>query len=175
MSSPSNQGMLNYTTGPILCARRGSRILLKYQENGHVSLLRETPGKISSGKVFVYGTTDSGHNDKFLNIHGKWNSAGTGGDKRGRLLTEAPFDDGECYQAPSSKNEVYETRRQRFPPDPYHGEDRWCKVAVVLPPDYDVLLWTLYWVWDWPTQATAGNPKGKQQIYTTCMDVCMIE
>lgn len=175
MSSPTDQTVINYTTGPMLCVPRGSRLVLRYQENGHVSLLRQTPGKFSTGRVFVYGTADGRPDDKFLNIHGKWNAAGTGGDQRGRLLVEAPFDDGECYQTPSSLNQVYEARRHLYPPDPYHGQDRWCRVYFDLPLDYHVPIWTLYWVWDWPSQATVVTPYGKQQMYTTCMDVCVID
>lgn len=175
MPRPTNQRILNYTTGPMLCVKRGSRVVLRYQENGHVSLSNNTPGKTSSGTVFVYGTAEGRSNDRFLDIHGKWGSKGTSGDRRGRLLVEAPFDDGQCYQAPNRFNEVYKARRARYPPDPYHGENRWCRTYLTIPSDPHILMWTLYWVWDWPTQASVTRPQGRQQIYTTCMDVCMLD
>ncbi|KMU90439.1 hypothetical protein CIHG_08249 [Coccidioides immitis H538.4] len=37
--------------------------------------------------------------------------------------------------------------------------------------------YTLYWVWDWPTapNVDSGLPKGKAEIYTTCMDVDIVK
>lgn len=174
MTDPTNQSILNYTTGPMLCVRRGSKLALRYQENGHVSLLGGTPGKNSSGKIFVYATACAHSDDRFLKIHKMWNIRGTGGDRRGRLLVVAPFDDGKCYQAPSVPNQVFQSRRAKYPPDPGEGENRWCRVHVEIPSDPDVSVWTLYWVWDWSTYPALGAV-GKQQIYTTCMDVCILD
>lgn len=37
-------------------------------------------------------------------------------------------------------------------------------------------MYTLYWVWDWPTAArTPGFPNGKPEVYTTCMDVDVVD
>ncbi|OCK87126.1 uncharacterized protein K441DRAFT_595587, partial [Cenococcum geophilum 1.58] len=44
---------------PILSAHSGSTLLLIYQENGYITLLNQTPGKISFGNVFVYRTDQS--------------------------------------------------------------------------------------------------------------------
>ncbi|KAK4071128.1 hypothetical protein Purlil1_13502 [Purpureocillium lilacinum] len=32
-------------------------------------------------------------------------------------------------------------------------------------------LYSLYWVWDWPSAASNGLPDGKLEIYTTCIDI----
>lgn len=168
MSTPMNQRVINYTAEPMLCVKRGSKIILRYQENGHVSLLNNTPGKNSSGTIFVYGTTESRADDMLLGIHGKWNLNGTGGDRRGRLLVAAPFDDGQCYQVPSVPNRIYSARRTLYPPDLYHGENRWCRTYLRVPSDPHVRIWTLYWVWDWTNHI-------KVPLYTTCIDVCIID
>ena len=55
-----------------------------YQENGHVTLPDNQPGKPANrGTVFVYGTTQPSPTDTLLAIHRVWNAAGTGGDQRG--------------------------------------------------------------------------------------------
>lgn len=68
-------------------------------------------------------------------MYGKWTKDGTGGDKKGILLAEAPFDDGKCYQANGSK----ESWRRRALPQRRHTDkeesDLWCGVEVTLPPN----------------------------------------
>lgn len=66
------QTQMNYnqTLGsPMLSALTGDTILLMYQENGHVTLLEQTPGKASSGVVSVYGIAVPSPSDSLLAIH----------------------------------------------------------------------------------------------------------
>ena len=172
-----SQSQPNQTVGsPMLSAHSGSTLLLMYQENGHVTLLNQTPGKISSGNVFVYGTDQSLSSDTLEGIYNVWTPGGSGGDARGRLLKEASFDDGTCYQINSSP----ESYRRRVLPQRHHesfeGNDLWCGTEVTLPEGLvRGSLYTLYWVWDWPTVASPPVlPKGKIEIYTTCMDILII-
>ena len=158
---------------PVLIAHAGDKIALRYQENGHVSLPQNTPGKPpGSGTVSIYGTSSSAPEDTLLGIHNIWTIDGLGGDRRGQLLSRQYFDDGECYQINSGP--ISEDRQRRFPhvPDDIQGADLWCRNIVTLPEDLVTgSLYTLYWVWDWPTApGTTGLPSGKIEIYTTCMD-----
>ncbi len=53
---------------------------------------------------------------------------------------------------------------------------QWCRNHVQLSQDAMQGLYTLYWVWDWPT--SSGTPralKGKTEIYTTCIDVDIVK
>lgn len=83
---------------PLLQARPGELIALQYQENGHVMLPDNSPQKAGSGAVSIYGTMSPSQDDRFLLIHGVWNTTGTGGDGRGVLLARRPFDNGRCHQ-----------------------------------------------------------------------------
>ena len=160
---------------PRLATRAGETIALWYQENGHVSLPQLSPGKPNNrGIVSVYGTTTPRTTDSFLSIHNKWNRAGSGGDKRGKLLAQAVFDDGRCYQ--NNDGAISKHRRKLFPPKRSvlpMGANQWCHINVVLPKEADTGdLYTLYWVWDWPT--TAGVDKisfSKPEFYTSCIDI----
>ena len=168
----------NQTEGsPALRASAGAHVALRYQENGHITLTQnDPPGKLSSGTISVYGTIASRPQDTMLEIHGVWDSAGQGGDKRGRLLSRQDFDDGRCYQVNDSP--LSRERQQRYPhaPDPLQGQNLWCATVVILPLDLvPGNIYTLYWVWDWPTApGTSGFPSGKTQVYTTCLDVVII-
>lgn len=186
---PATQGILNsdfmckdsqrkavQTDGsPRLQAAAGSLIALRYQENGHVTLPKNQPGKPPNrGSVSIYGTTQPSEKDTFLAIHKQWNAAGTGGDKRGKLLATQPFDDGQCYQI--NGGDISVQRKAEFPHDTsaLTGQDIWCQNDIAIPSDALVgKPYTLYWVWDWPTapDADPGLPKGKPEIYTTCMDI----
>ena len=160
---------------PRLSASPGSMIALRYEENGHVTLPQNQPGKPANrGNVTVYGTTQPRPNENFLDIFKQWNEAGTGGDKRGRLLATQPFDDGRCYQ--KNGGAISQQRQQQYPhsSDKVTGEDLWCQNDFKLPADVPTgKPYTLYWVWDWPTQpgADPGLPQGKAEIYTSCMDI----
>ena len=161
---------------PRLRAPPSSLIALRYQENGHVTLPQSPPGKpANSGKVYVYGTTAPKSDDTFLSIHNVWNADGTGGDKRGRLLTVQNYDDGQCYQVNGGAISV--ARQKRFPHEKTQelGGDLWCQTDLRLPKEAESgKAFTLYWVWDWSTLGGGANPalpKGLTEIYTNCMDI----
>lgn len=171
----STQTVQNQTQGsPRLQASAGDNIALRYQENGHVTLPQNQPGKPDNrGTIFVYGTTQPQENDAFLSIHRVWNAAGTGGDRRGVLLSTQNFDDSQCYQV--NGGQISQTRQKQFPhvANQLMGADIWCQQDIQIPATAPTgKPYTLYWVWDWPTlPGTPGFPEGKQEIYTTCMDV----
>ncbi|PYH49100.1 uncharacterized protein BP01DRAFT_353425 [Aspergillus saccharolyticus JOP 1030-1] len=174
------QELYNQTEGnPRLQASPGAAIALRFQENGHVTLPQTQPGKPPNrGTVYVYGTTEPKADEKFLDIHRVWNRDGTGGDRRGVLLSEQNFDDGRCYQINSGN--ISEHRQVEFPhvADQTMGADLWCQQDIALPANAPSgKPYTLYWVWDWPTapHVTAALPNGKQEIYTTCIDVDVVE
>lgn len=169
----STQQTANQTEGyPALQAKSGSTILLRYQENGHVTLLKNSTNKRSSGYVWVYGTADPALDDTLMGIYGRWSEDGTGGDHRGVLLTHKPFDDGKCYQINTSE----ESKRRRLLPQRSHttleGADLWCGTEVRLPELASGTSYVLYWVWSFPTQFSDGRTI--PEIYTTCIDVEVI-
>ncbi|CAG7926481.1 unnamed protein product [Penicillium olsonii] len=163
---------------PRLEASAGAAIALRFQENGHVTLPQNQPGKPPNrGSVYVYGTTQPKTGEKLLDVHGAWTADGTGGDGRGVLLSKQNFDDGRCYQVNSG--EISGTRQAKFThtANQLMGADLWCQQDIKLPSDApNGKPYTLYWVWDWPTAAGADPtyPNGKAEIYTTCMDVDVI-
>jgi hypothetical protein len=161
-----------------LQASAGDAVALRYQENGHVTLPWNQPGKpANSGSVYVYGTTQPKVGEKILDVHGVWTSDGTGGDGRGLLLSKQNFDDGRCYQVNSGN--ISQTRQQEYShqANQLMGADMWCQQDVKLPSTAPSgKLYTLYWVWDWPTLPGIDPtyPQGKTEIYTTCMDVDVV-
>lgn len=157
---------------PRLQAAPGSSIALRYQENGHVTLPENQPGKPDNrGTVYVYGTTSPSPTDSLLGIHRVWTADGSGGDKRGVLLSTQNFDDGQCYQVNGGPISAQRQAQFAHVATPLMGGDLWCQQDIALPTEASG-TYTLYWVWDWPTlPGTAGFPDGKQEIYTTCMDV----
>ena len=175
MCKKTQQQQYQSSGNPRLSAAPGSMIALRYQENGHVTLPQNQPGKPPNrGSVYIYGTTQPKADERFLDIFNKWNAAGTGGDKRGRLLATQNFDDGHCYQVNSGQ--ISGTRQQQYPhtANQLMGADLWCQNDIKLPSDLpDGKPYTLYWVWDWPTEpgVDPNLPKGKAEVYTTCMDV----
>jgi hypothetical protein len=174
----STQTSQTQTDGsPRLQAAASDAIALRFQENGHVTLPQNQPGKPQNrGTVYVYGTNQSSPDDSFLAIHRVWTPDGTGGDGRGRLLSTRNFDDGQCYQ--TNGGQISQQRQQEFkhPFDMTMGNDLWCQQDIQMPDDVESgQPYTLYWVWDWPTlPGTPGFPDGKQEIYTTCMDVDIV-
>ncbi|KAF7588912.1 hypothetical protein BBP40_005027 [Aspergillus hancockii] len=161
---------------PRLQASAGAAISLRYQENGHVTLPQNTLGKPPNrGTVYVYGTADPKEDEKFLDVHNVWNKEGTGGDKRGILLSIQNYDDGRCYQV--NDGEISKTRQAQFPharEDPM-GADLWCQNDIRLPSNTPPgKPYALYWVWDWPTEPGPTAPQGLSEIYTSCMDVDML-
>ncbi|KIV97307.1 hypothetical protein PV10_01069 [Exophiala mesophila] len=162
---------------PRLQAAPGAAVALRFQENGHVTLPDGQPGKPPNrGTVFVYGTSQPSRDDSFLAIHRQWTADGSGGDGRGVLLSTRNFDDGQCYQV--NGGPLSHQRQTAFPHqfNQYMGNDLWCQQDILLPADIPVgQPYTLYWVWDWPTlPGTPGYPEGKQEIYTTCLDIDIV-
>ena len=168
----SSQRTHNYTasTGQPLRVAPGSHVSLQYQENGHVTKPRVPLAHRGPGTIYVYGTNRSVPGDRLLAIHGVWDSEGLGGDRRGRLLGQGPFDDRKCFQArpnPSTvTNPIYEERHRCWGPDLWHGDNRWCQGVVVLPESVRSGVYSLYWVWDYSTLETTV-------IYTTCIDIVL--
>lgn len=158
-----------------LQAAAGAFLALRYQENGHVTLPQNQLGKAANrGTVFIYGTSEPSETDTFLAIHKQWNAAGTGGDKRGKLIATQDFDDSQCYQV--NGGDISVSRQKEFPHqfDQLMGGDLWCQNNIALPSDLPVgKPFTLYWVWDWATlpNVDPGLPNGKVETYTTCMDI----
>lgn len=170
----SSQTIGNQTAGsPALIANAGDMVALRYQENGHVTLPQNQPGKPANrGTIFIYGTTQPSNSDTLLGIHNVWTTDGKGGDGRGVLLATRNFDDGQCYQINSGS--ISKARQKQFPHQANNlmGANLWCQADVTLPTSISSSTYTLYWVWDWPTAAgTAGFPNGKNETYTTCMDI----
>ncbi|RLM01821.1 hypothetical protein CFD26_108935 [Aspergillus turcosus] len=164
---------------PRLQASPGAAIALRFQENGHVTLPQNQPGKPRNrGTLYVYGTTEPKDDERLLNVHKIWNKEGTGGDGRGVLLSIQNFDDGRCYQINSGQ--ISEHRQAAYPhqANQLMGADLWCQQDIALPSEAPTgKPYTLYWVWDWPTApgVDPSLPNGKQEIYTTCIDVDVID
>lgn len=176
----ASQTITNQTSGfPRLQTSPGDKIALGYQENGHVTEFFIQAGKPSNrGTVYIYATTAPKDTEIFNSIHKVWTTDGKGGDKRGILLAAQNFDDGQCYQTNPSKLSV--ERQAKFPVavgNGLMGPNLWCQNNVMIPLNAPVNKpYTLYWVWDWPTAAGADGPgtPGKNETYTTCMDVDMV-
>ena len=163
---------------PRLQAAPGALVSLRYQENGHVTLPQNQKGKPGNrGTVYIYGTTQPKFPELFLDVFGNWSADGTGGDRRGRLLATQPFDDGVCFQINSGN--ISTTRQAQHPhePDQLMGANLWCQNNIAIPADAATgKPYTIYWVWDWPTEpgVDPNLPKGKAELYTTCMDVDIV-
>lgn len=158
---------------PRLKVSAGTPVALRYQENGHVTLPSNTPGKPNNrGTVYVYGTTEPKTGEKFVDVHKKWTEDGTGGDKRGVLLTKQNYDDGRCYQINDGEISKKRQKEFKFTADQTMGANLWCQTDVKIPTTAPSgKPYTLYWVWDWPTAKNEQYPNGKAETYTTCMDV----
>ncbi|KAI9759911.1 MAG: hypothetical protein M4579_002036 [Chaenotheca gracillima] len=169
MCRPSQQNANQTNGSPALKAAPGSFIALRYRENGHVSMPQVPPGKPAhSGTVYIYGTSDPKPDDKFEKIFQVWNKDGSGGDKRGKLLATQTFDDGQCYENPDG-SPINNQRRKDYPTN---DNSLMCQNDIALPKDVPVgKPYTIYWVWDWSTMASAAAPGGVKQLYTTCMDI----
>ena len=169
----SQQDQKQTDGSPRLKAAAGSFVALRYQENGHVSLPETQLGKPENrGNVYIYGTTEPKPDDTLLSIHNVWNSDGSGGDKRGVLLATQPYDDGQCYQVNGGQISGKRQTEFKHATSQLMGADLWCQNDIKLPSDAPSgKPYTLYWVWDWPTAPGPDLPKGKAEVYTTCMDV----
>ena len=175
MCKDTQQAMTQTPNYPQLQAQPGSSIALRYQENGHVTLPATQKGKPDNrGTVYVYGTTQPKSNDTLLSIHNVWNKNGTGGDKRGVLLATQNYDDGQCYQVNGGQISIDRQAQFKHTADQLMGADLWCQTDFALPVDAPSgKPYTVYWVWDWPTlpNADPGLPNGKEEVYTSCLDI----
>lgn len=175
MCKKTQQTMKQSNGSPRLQAAPGDNIALRYQENGHVTLPQNQPGKPANrGMIYIYGTTQPKTDENFLDVFKQWTTDGTGGDKRGVLLATQPFDDGQCYQVNSGN--ISTERQKQYPhtANQLMGANLWCQNDIALPADAPSgKPYTLYWVWDWPTApgVDPNLPNGKAEIYTTCMDI----
>ena len=171
-----NQRASNYTNPkyPMLKVRPGDYVAMKYLENGHVSLPWQSQGKPEGGgTVLIFGTTEPSPQEKIADVL-KWNEQGTGGNKKGFLLSAQNYDDGECRQM----NMCYiSASRQILSPNDIPGQEgtqaeRWCESDVKIPDNQLPGKLTVYWVWQWPTEPGRSciNPDGKDEFYTTCAD-----
>nr|KAK5435727.1 hypothetical protein LTR18_009729 [Exophiala xenobiotica] len=153
----------------------GDVIILRYQENGHITLPEVNPGKRDSGTVFVYGTWRPSLSEKLRSVHHVW-LAPNATDQHGFLIQKTPFDDGRCHQV--NNGTISRQRQAAFPhpPTPPEGINVWCGNNITVPtkprcastngPTLDLL--SVYWVWGWPGRA--GNASS-EQYYTTCLDL----
>jgi hypothetical protein len=156
----------------------GSYVAIKYLENGHVTLPQNQPGKPQgAGTVYVFGTSQPATGELLSQVL-QWTPDGSGGDKRGKLVSVQTFDDNRCYQINSG---VISTARQNKYPNPIPGQpgsvhEQWCETDIKIPADVPAnSTYTIYWVWQWPTQpGVPGLPDGKDEYYTTCSDLDVI-
>jgi len=157
---------------PQLMAKPGAYVAAKYLENGHVSLPENQAGKPGSGGVvYIYVTSQPKDDEKLADVL-KWNTGGTGGDKRGKLISQQNFDDGRCYQINSGP-----ISQQRVAANTNHTEEQWCESNFQIPEDAEVGKdLAMYWVWDWATKPNVdpGLPMGKDEYYTTCSDIKVV-
>lgn len=174
MCHPSQRSQ-NYTTYPMLKATPGSYIAAKYLENGHVTLPWNNIGKpTNGGTVLIYGTTQPDmEGEKVVNVL-KWTKDMTGGDKRGFLMGQMDYDDGECHQINSC---VISNKRQIWYPNGVPGQsgtsiERWCESDIKIPENVAPGKLTVYWIWDWGTNPGEDclAPEGRDQYYTNCAD-----
>lgn len=177
-----NQRTSNYTNPayPKLKVSPGGNVAIKYLENGHVTLPWNQAGKPPlGGTVFVYGTTQPSTTEKMADVL-QWTADGTGGDKRGSLLTAQTFDDGRCHQINDCVNSairqvLYPNMIPDQPTSP--GQEQWCETDVTIPSNQQMGDLTLYWIWQWPTAAATDCtcPDGKDEYYTSCIDVEIVQ
>jgi len=159
----------------------GGFISMRYMENGHVTLPDNQKGKPENGgTVFVYGTTDPKEDEKIADVL-QWTEDGQGGNKGGKLIATNDYDDGRCYE---QNNSPIHNERSKSNPNYAMGQavdgqpgnyPLFCETNVKIPETTEAgKPYTLYWVWQWPTAAGGidpGYPKGKDEYYTTCIDV----
>lgn len=90
MCKKTQQTMKQSNGSPRLQAAPGDNIALRYQENGHVTLPQNQPGKPANrGMIYIYGTTQPKTDENFLDVFKQWTSDGTGGDKRSTSCNSA--------------------------------------------------------------------------------------
>lgn len=174
------QRTANYTAKyPKLQVSPGDYVAMKYLENGHVSLPWNITGKPpGTGTVFIFGTTNPSEDEKIVDVL-KWNTEGTGGNKRGFLMTAQNFDDGRCHQINCGS---ISEQRQMLKPNHVAGQptstvESWCETDLKIPENTKAGTLTTYWIWQWPTEPNrdCNNPAGKDEYYTTCADFEVVD
>ncbi|KAF3003163.1 hypothetical protein E8E13_009069 [Curvularia kusanoi] len=167
---------------PRLQAAPGGFVAMRYQENGHVTLVDPKTGlgkPEKGGTVFIYGTTSPKEDEKLVDVL-HWNRNSTGGDKRGTLLAMNNFDDDRCYEInPTAISKDRQVNDPNFAlGQAVAGEPGnyplFCESNVAVPKTApEGKPYTFYWVWQWNTAPGTDPdlPKGKDQYYTTCIDV----
>ncbi|OSS52840.1 hypothetical protein B5807_02446 [Epicoccum nigrum] len=163
---------------PRLKAVAGGFVAMRYSENGHVTLVDPKTGEgkpEKGGTVFVYGTTEPKEDEKLMDVL-RWTKNGT---SRGTLLATNNFDDERCYEINATP--ISKERQAAFPnyamgqatDGGAGGFPLMCDTNVQIPTTAPSgKPYTLYWVWQWNTaKGTEGQPTGKDQYYTTCIDV----
>ena len=109
-------------------------ILLRYQENSHITLPEASSGKANPGTVFVYRTWQSVPFEKLRSVHQVWGRFETDQDQDRFLLTETAFNDRQCYQANNST--ISQFRQTAFPQaeTPLEGRNKWYTTKFSVPP-----------------------------------------
>ncbi|KXT01231.1 hypothetical protein AC578_3825 [Pseudocercospora eumusae] len=175
-----SQRTSNYTADfPKLKVSPGDYVAAKYLENGHVSLPWNITGKPpGSGTIFIFGTSQPSDTEKISDVM-EWNTAGTGGNGKGFLLTAQNFDDGRCHQINCGS---ISEQRQILTPNHVAGQptstvESWCETDIKIPTNLTAGTLTTYWVWQWPTEPNAdcNTPAGKDEYYTTCADFEIVD
>ena len=180
---PSQRTAVQSPGFPRLQASPGSMVAMRYLENGHATIGGSGAGLIGKpargGTVFVFGTQSPQKEETLHNVLA-WTRDGSGGNKRGVLLTAQDFDDGRCYQVGNGAVEA--ASRKVRTPNPILGQpgkdhELPCETDVLLPTKIDMSKqYTLYWVWQWPTAPSNDTaPFGKDQYYTSCVDIDVVE
>ncbi|KAI5310868.1 hypothetical protein KEM55_005990 [Ascosphaera atra] len=165
-------------------AQSGSWVSLFYEDNGHVTYPWNQKGKQpGGGHVYIYGKKGGGDVSK-LTFESIWDpekhdfkDPGDNDSSGLKLLATRNFDDGYCHQGggpvkdsniSAYRNQIYKINEQ----DPLMGVNLWCQSNVKLPQDASD-KYTMFWIWNWRTQAhiDPALPDGKDEIYTTCLDV----
>ncbi|CAK4031261.1 Hypothetical predicted protein [Lecanosticta acicola] len=174
------QRTANYTAKfPKLKVSPGDYVAAKYLENGHVSLPWNITGKPpGGGTVFIYGTTTPSPEEKIVDVL-KWNSEGTGGNKKGFLMTAQNFDDGRCAQinCGSISQQRHMLQPNHMAGQPTSTFESWCENDLKIPENTQAGTLTVYWIWQWPTEPNmdCNNPAGKDEYYTTCADFDVVD
>lgn len=165
---------------PRLNAAPGSTVQASYTENGHITFV--PPEQASPGTIYWYGTATP-KDDEILDNVTKWNKAGTGGDKRGRLLGTTDFDDGKCVENFDPKAVIPQGKPQKGVPSRTAegvrrnnaGQAGPCKSQFEIPKDVKVgSVYTVYWVWDYSEHFGKKGTTDQVETYTSCMDINIV-
>ncbi|KAH7155456.1 hypothetical protein B0J13DRAFT_226722 [Dactylonectria estremocensis] len=136
---------------PMLEAAAGDYVAIMHLENGHTTLPENQPKKpLNRGTIYFYGTTKPKDEEKLFDVHLLWDTQGTGGDGRGKLLATRNYDDGQCYQ--TNGGVISTERASKFAAQgAIHEQELACQSDIRLPDNLsEGDIYTIYWYWDWP-------------------------